>query len=159
VGVKVQNSQEIEKRLTRFREELKRSGVKATHQRLEIFREVIRSEEHPDAEAIYRGVRRRIPSVSLDTVYRTLWLLLQRGLIDTLGPSQNRVRFDGNIRPHHHFVCRKCGRVFDFTSPVFDELDIPSAVRAWGMVERTHVELKGLCVRCREKLGGPIPKK
>jgi len=154
----MQDSQEIRRRLTRFRDELKRTGVKATHQRLEIFREVIRSGEHPDVEMIYRGVRRRIPSVSLDTVYRTLWLFLQRGMIDTLGPSQNRVRFEGNIRPHHHFICRKCKRVFDFTSRVFDELVVPSEVKAWGSVERTHVEFKGLCAPCREKQGDHSPK-
>jgi len=152
------NPQEIRSRLARFREELKRSGVKATHQRLEIFREVIGSDEHPGVETVYRGVRRRIPSVSLDTVYRTLWLLLQRGLIDTLGPSHNRVRFDGNVRPHHHFICRRCGRVFDFTSRAFDELAVPSEVKAWGSVERAHVELKGVCGRCREKKNDPFLK-
>ncbi|MGB9006948.1 MAG: Fur family transcriptional regulator [Candidatus Aminicenantales bacterium] len=154
----MQARQEIKQRLARFKEELKQSGVKATHQRLEIFREVIRSGEHPDVETVYRGVRRRIPSVSLDTVYRTLWLFLQRGLIDTLGPSQNRLRFDGNIRPHHHFICKKCSRVFDFTSREFDELIVPSEVKDWGSVERTHVEFKGLCAQCREKQGDQSPK-
>jgi Fur family peroxide stress response transcriptional regulator len=154
----MQDGQEIQERLARFREELKQSGVKATHQRLEIFREVIRSGEHPDVESVYRGVRQRIPSVSLDTVYRTLWLLLERGLIATLGSSQNRVRFDGNIRPHHHFICKKCSRVFDFTSREFDELIVPSEVKAWGSVERTHVEFKGLCARCREKQGASFHK-
>ena len=149
----MQDPQEIQQRLARFREELKQSGVKATHQRLEIFREVIRSGEHPDVESVYQGVRRRIPSVSLDTVYRTLWLFLEGGLIATLGSSQNRVRFDGNIRPHHHFICKKCSRVFDFASREFDELTAPSEVKAWGNVERTHVEFKGLCARCRKKQG------
>jgi Fur family peroxide stress response transcriptional regulator len=146
--------QEVQQLLDRFRAELRRAGVKATHQRLEIYREVIGSGEHPDAEKVHHGVRRRIPSVSLDTVYRTLWLLLQRGTIETLGPSHNRMRFDGNVRPHHHFICRKCGRVYDFSQPDFDELAVPNEVKAWGSVERAQVELKGLCAGCKKKQRG-----
>jgi Fur family transcriptional regulator, peroxide stress response regulator len=145
---------EIQHRMTRFKEALARAGVKLTHQRLEIFSEVARTGEHPDAETVFRGVRERLPTVSLDTVYRTLWLLIDLGVLITLGPPRGRVRFDANMRPHHHFVCVHCGRAHDFYSPVFDALQIPAAVKAWGRVERTLVEIRGLCARCmKEKKG------
>jgi Fur family transcriptional regulator, peroxide stress response regulator len=119
-----------------------------THQRIEIFREVAKSGDHPDAETVYKGVRRRIPSVSLDTVYRTLWLLLDLGLITTLGPPRDRARFDGNVSTHHHFVCTKCGVAHDFYSEEFDQLTVPATVKDLGSVERIQVECRGLCSRC-----------
>jgi Fur family peroxide stress response transcriptional regulator len=145
---------EIQQRMTRFKAAIRRAGVKLTHQRLEIFSEVARTGEHPDAERVYRGVRKRLPTVSLDTVYRTLWLLLDLGVITTLGPPRERVRFDANMRAHHHFVCTHCGRARDFYSPAFDALKVPAAVRAWGRVDRTLVEVRGRCARCAKKPKG-----
>jgi Fur family peroxide stress response transcriptional regulator len=142
---------EIQHRMTRLKEALRRAGVKLTHQRLEIFSEVARTGEHPDAETVFRGVRDRLPTVSLDTVYRTLWLLIDLGVLTTLGPPRARVRFDANMRSHHHFVCTRCGRARDFYSPAFDALQVPAAVKAWGRVERTLVEIRGLCARCVKK--------
>src|SRR5690349_5588655 len=100
---------ELEEKLERFRAACRDAGVKVTHQRLEIFREVATSLAHPDAEAVYSGVRERVPSVSLDTVYRTLWLLNDLGLLSTLGQRRESVRFDANLTPHHHYVCESCG--------------------------------------------------
>jgi len=145
---------EIQHRMTRFQEALRRAGVKMTHQRLEIFSEVARTGEHPDAETVFRGVRERLPTVSLDTVYRTLWLLIDLGVLTTPGPPRGRVRFDANMRSHHHFVCTHCGLARDFYSPAFDALQVPPVVKAWGRVERTLVEIRGLCARCvKEKKG------
>jgi Fur family peroxide stress response transcriptional regulator len=127
------------------------SGHKVTHQRLEIFREVAGTDEHPDVETIYSRLRRRLPTMSLDTVYRTLWLLRDLGLIRALGPSWGRARFDANMRQHHHFVCTRCGATRDFYNHELDELKIPNEVKAIGSVEATHVELRGLCMRCSKK--------
>jgi len=143
--------EELQRRMNHFKEGFKHSGVKLTHQRLEICHEVGKSGDHPDAEAIYRSVRKRIPTVSLDTVYRTMWLLLDLGLITTLGPHRGRVRFDANISSHHHFVCTKCGLIHDFYSEEFDHLKIPGDVKALGSVEKAHVEFRGLCLRCSKK--------
>ncbi|RJP77286.1 MAG: transcriptional repressor [Candidatus Zixiibacteriota bacterium] len=127
---------------------LKASGVKATVQRLEIYRELSGSMQHPDAEAIYRGVRRRIPTVSLDTVYRTLLLFLKLGLVSSLRLPHERIRFDPNLTPHHHLVCTRCGRVQDFTHPDFDALKVPEAAQSWGVIEKMQVEIRGQCERC-----------
>lgn len=137
----------LKQRMDRFKQALKRAGVKLTHQRLEIFREVAKSGDHPDAEMIYKGVRERVPPVSLDTVYRTLWLLLDLGLINTLGP-RDRVRFDANTSSHAHFICKKCGMTRDFNCGEFDRHKVPDAVKILGKVETTHLELKGICRRC-----------
>jgi Fur family peroxide stress response transcriptional regulator len=131
-----------------FEEVCRSAGVKMTHQRMEIFRHVAQSGRHPDAAAVLRGVRKRVPTISLDTVYRTLWLLTDLGLITTLGPPRDRARFDANLSRHHHFVCRRCGLITDFYSEAFDELPLPEAVAAVGRVETTHVEVEGVCRAC-----------
>jgi len=135
-------------RLERFMATAKAAGVKLTHQRLEIFRELATSEGHPDADTLYRAVQRRVPTVSLDTVYRTLWMLHDLGLVTTLGPRRDGVRFDANLDNHHHYVCTRCGLVRDFDSPELDDLRVPDAVRRLGSVVGARVEVRGLCETC-----------
>ena len=143
--------QEIERRMARFNEACRKSGAKLTHQRMEIFREVAQTGDHPDAEEVFQGVRERMPSVSLDTVYRTLWWLKELGLITTLGSSRERTRFDANLRRHHHFVCIQCGLTRDFYSDKLDKLTLPESLQSIGQVETTHVEVKGVCLECASK--------
>ena len=142
----------LQQRMNHLKERLRSSGVKLTHQRMEIFREVAMSEEHPDAEKIYNRVRKRLPSVSLDTVYRTLWSLLDLGLITTLGLLRKTVRFDANMKLHHHFVCIKCGMTRDFYSKKLDMLKILRSEEILGTVQRTQVEVSGICMKCSKKM-------
>lgn len=143
--------QEIELRMKHFESKCRKQGIKLTHQRIEIFREVAQTGDHPDAEHIFQRVRERLPTVSLDTVYRTLWLLNDLGLITTLGPSRNRTRFDANLEKHHHFVCEQCGLTRDFYSNVFDNLNLPDSLESFGTIATTHVEVRGLCRECEKK--------
>jgi len=145
------NHVEVQRRLAHFKDICRRAGMKLTHQRTEIFREVARTADHPDAQTIYERVRERIPAISLDTVYRNLWLLNDLGVIATMGPPRERARFDANMTSHHHFVCTCCGFASDFYSQEFDELRPPAKVESMGSVEAVHVELRGLCMRCRKQ--------
>ena len=146
-----QRNIDIERSLERFKAACGEAGVKLTHQRLEIFREVAGSVDHPDAETVYERVRGRIPTVSLDTVYRTLWLLNDIGLITTLGPRRESVRFDANLERHHHYVCVRCGLAKDFVSADLNSIQVPRAVKAFGSVITTHVEVRGLCAGCAKQ--------
>ncbi len=145
------NDKEVERRMKRFEQVCRDAGIKLTHQRIEIFRELAQTGEHPDAEAICRGVSERIPTVSLDTVYRTLWLASDLGLITKLGPPRERARFDANLSRHHHFVCIRCGFIRDFYSDQFSELNLPESMNAYGQVKSTHVEARGVCLECTKK--------
>ena len=145
------SQEELQRRLRDFRNVCRRAGMKLTHQRMEIFREVARTTDHPDAQTIYERVRERVPTMSLDTVYRNLWLLNDLGLIATLGPPRERARFDANMTSHHHFVCTRCGLAQDFYSREFDDLRPPAEVDSMGAVEAIHVELRGICLRCKKK--------
>ena len=142
---------QVDKRVEDFAAACRSQRLKVTHQRMEILRELASTGEHPDAETIYKRVRRRIPSVSLDTVYRTLRMLEDKGIISRVASLKDRARFDANIASHHHFVCRKCGRIEDFYSTALDQFTPPPAVAAMGRVETVHVELRGLCRACKGK--------
>ncbi|MDY0003027.1 MAG: Fur family transcriptional regulator [Polyangia bacterium] len=148
---------EVARRLEGFEAAARAARVKLTHQRLEIFREVAASLEHPDAETVFRSVKARMPTVSLDTVYRTLWLAKDLGLLSTLGPRHESVRFDANLSHHHHFVCLGCGQARDFESEELDSLDVHEAVEMYGRATATHVEVRGICNNC-EKAAAPNPR-
>jgi Fur family peroxide stress response transcriptional regulator len=149
----------VENQLEQLKAVARKAGVKLTHQRLEIFRELASTETHPDADAIYRAVRPRMPTLSLDTVYRTLWMLHDLGLITTLGPQRDRIRFDANLEQHHHFVCIRCGLVRDFESEALARLPLPESLAALGAVRDAHVEVRGTCGACQraEPAPGPAP--
>ena len=144
----VLDNEEIDRRLAHYQAVAKRAGIKLTPQRLEIFRIVAASEEHPSAEVVHQAVRTRMPMVSLDTVYRTLWLLTDLGLLTTLGPRQGSVRFDANLEHHHHYFCTRCGRVLDFESAELNALRIPECVKDFGLILSAHVEVRGICAAC-----------
>jgi Fur family peroxide stress response transcriptional regulator len=148
---------EVARRLDGFKAACKRAGVKLTHQRLEIFREVATRIDHPDAEMVFRAVQARMPTVSLDTVYRTLWLLSDLGLVTPLGPRRESVRYDANLVQHHHYVCMGCGLTRDFESPVLDAIRAPASVRDLGSVVAVRVEIRGLCATCAKTKPAKAP--
>jgi Fur family peroxide stress response transcriptional regulator len=138
----------VEHRLEHLKAVAKKAGVKLTHQRLEIFRELAATEEHPNVDSIFRAVQQRMPTVSVDTVYRTLWMLHDLGLVTTLGPQRDGVRFDANLERHHHYVCVRCGLVRDFESADLNALRVPDAVKELGSIADAHVEVRGVCAKC-----------
>lgn len=137
-----------ERRLEHLRRAAREAGLKLTPQRLEVFREIAGTEEHPDVETVFRAVQARMPTVSLDTVYRTLWALRDLGLVTTLGPPSTGVRFDANLDRHHHFSCVRCGLVRDFESAALDDLPLPADLSRLGIAVEAHVEVRGLCAKC-----------
>ena len=145
------NADETARRVAQFKATAKAKGVKLTPQRLEIFREIASSLVHPDAEAVHRAVYARMPTVSLDTVYRTLWMLSDMGLISVLGARRESIRFDANPGNHHHFVCVQCGLTRDFENDELQGLRLPDKVKVLGNVLSTHIEVRGVCVLCTRR--------
>ena len=139
---------EIERRMRRFTETCQANGLKLTHQRMEVFRELAGTEDHPDAETLYQNVSRRVPAISRDTVYRTLATLEEQGLIRKAEILASRGRYDANMDCHQHFVCTECGLVRDFYSEKLDDLPVPRSVKTLGRIESAHVQLRGICSTC-----------
>jgi Fur family peroxide stress response transcriptional regulator len=137
-----------EERLAALISACRARGLKITPQRLEIFLELVNRSGHPSVEEIYERIHLRMPTVSLDTVYRTLAMLSEAGVISRVEVLDDRSRFDVNSEKHHHFVCLRCKRVEDFYWPDFDGLALPQDVKKLGEVQSPHVEVRGICSAC-----------
>ncbi len=122
-----------------------------TEQRRVILEELRKLRTHPTVEEVYRLVRRRLPRVSLATVYRNLETLSADGLVLKIEIPGGSKRFDGHPEPHVHIRCVGCGRVGDiFATPrlAFD----PSLQRSTDFrVLGCSLDLLGLCPHCRKK--------
>jgi Fur family peroxide stress response transcriptional regulator len=139
---------EVVRRMKRFMDTCRENGMKVTHQRTEVFRELARTEEHPNAETIYQQVKRRVRAISRDTVYRALADLETLGLAGKAGAPFRQGRYDANTDPHHHFICTECGLIRDFYSKALDELPLPKGVKSLGRIQSSHVQLLGICAAC-----------
>jgi len=131
-----------------FEQTCRRIGLRATPQRLEVYRELARSGDHPSAEAIHRRVRERLPTMTLDTVYRTLGTLEKVGLVVRVSVVGSSARFEANTTHHHHFVCRKCGFILDVYSRKLDRAMSSSDLPDGYDIDWAQVELRGTCPKC-----------
>ena len=127
--------------------DLQRHGQRVTTQRRLILEVVKRTDSHPTAEWVYRRVRRRLPRISLGTVYRNLKLLAEEGLIQGLD-NRGFGRYDGNTARHHHFTCQRCGRVFDLEAQADRALERRIAARTGFAIAYHRIEFYGLCSSC-----------
>lgn len=126
-----------------------REGRRPTRQLAVVLEAVRRSgDEHPTAERIYDDVRRRLPSISLGTVYRNLQRLVQVGHIGAANLGARSLHYDPTASPHDHFVCRQCGHVEDLLVEAPEPLH-DAAARAGHEVTSHTLVLYGRCRRCR----------
>jgi Fur family peroxide stress response transcriptional regulator len=139
---------ELSALMTAFENACRQADLKVTHQRLEIYRELAQAEDHPSAEMLYKRILARLPTISLDTVYRTLATLEKHGLITRLQTAENQARFEAKMASHHHVVCRRCGAINDFNWPRFDETPLPTALATWGKISHRHAVFEGICQAC-----------
>jgi Fe2+ or Zn2+ uptake regulation protein len=107
---------------------------------------------HPTADDLVKKVRKVLPTVSHATVYRNVQELVRAGLIGTLERSGAAVQFEINPDHHHHFMCRRCGQVWDvYLNHVTVTLDRRRSRLNGFRIDRRDVQLHGLCARCRER--------
>ena len=116
-------------------------------------RELIKSfletrKDHPTADTVYRNVRNQNPRISLGTVYRNLTLLAEEGEIRRLNVGDGVDRFDGDVSPHYHFVCRKCGSVIDLDMGSIESITSAAAANFDGRIEGHSTYFYGTCRRC-----------
>jgi Fur family peroxide stress response transcriptional regulator len=142
---------EVERRVESLSQALRNAGLRLTHQRLEVVREIAQSDEHPNAESVYHRVRARVPTISLDTVYRTLTTLADLGLVTRVAATLGPTRYDANVSHHHHFVCVRCGLIRDVVDEQLDAVAVPHSASAFGTVDSVEVQLRGVCKDCARK--------
>lgn len=125
------------------------AGLKVTPQRLAIYKELLGTDEHPSAEMLYEKLKPAWPTLSLDTVNRTVLTLSEIGAAFIVEGSGGARRFDAALEHHQHFKCVKCERIVDFHHEPFDEIELPPAVAGKFTVLRKTVYLEGICDLCK----------
>jgi Fur family peroxide stress response transcriptional regulator len=130
-------------------ETLRKKGYKATTQRIAICRFVLHSRDHPSAQRIYSEVKKVHPTVSLATVYKTLQILTEQGLIQELGLPESQARFDSYVEPHINLVCLQCGRIQDFDDSAAREMVERVTAKAEFMRTGQRIDIYGMCKTCR----------
>ncbi len=125
------------------------TGRKVTPQRQCIFKVLEGDRGHPAAEAVFERARSEMSTISLKTVYQTLHELAELGEVLALDLGTGTVRYDPNVEvPHHHLVCRTCGKVRDLTLDL-SSLAVPEEASQGYEVGRPEVVFRGRCVDCR----------
>jgi Fur family peroxide stress response transcriptional regulator len=136
--------QDIEQRLISG---LRDKGYKLTSQRLEIIRQLARDTTHPGARDILRKARKIVPRISLSTVYYTLEMMKNEGLIRELEYYDMDNRYDINVSDHINLVCTKCRKITDFMR---DLSSFPKAVEKESGFKPANMrfEYYGICRDC-----------
>lgn len=128
---------------------LRARGYRLTHQRQLVLEILLESREHLDAEALYDLARARDGDISLATVYRSLALLKDAGLVQEHRLGQSHGHFETTpADPHYHFTCEKCGRVIEFTAPQVLDAVQELCVQQGLQIQQVHLHLSGYCANC-----------
>lgn len=130
---------------------LKGTGLKLTHQRLEILYILMSGVDHPSAEEIYERIKPKLPTISFDTVCRTLALFERHGIVSRVHYLDDKSRYDPNITHHYHFVCTRCKTIKDFYWSELDKLTVPAVVQRWGEINDRYLEIRCTCQDCINK--------
>jgi Fur family ferric uptake transcriptional regulator len=123
-----------------------------SQQRDVILEELRKVKTHPTATILYNAVRKRIPNISLGTVYRNLDLLSQKGIIQKLEVNSGEAHFDGDVDKHYHIICTDCGRIDDVHGIPYEnkEVEISRIINGY-QVSGYHMSFFGICPGCSRK--------
>jgi Fe2+ or Zn2+ uptake regulation protein len=136
---------EIDERLVR---KLRDRGLRVTSQRIVIHRALCAHAQHLTAEQVLESVSEALPGTSLPTVYATLELLEQLGLVRRFGTGNGAVLFDSRVEPHAHTVCRRCGAIADLESASLQPGALARARQTGFAPDHAQLVIWGLCERC-----------
>jgi len=129
-------------------EYLKEHDIKPSLQRIKIFEYLIHNENHPTVDTIYKELVKEIPTLSKTTVYNTLSLFMEKGIVRVITIEENETRYDADTDFHGHFKCEDCGKIMDF------DINIPQLnedfLKDFNIKEK-HIYFKGKCKSCLNK--------
>jgi Fe2+ or Zn2+ uptake regulation protein len=135
----------------RLQEIFQESGRRLTSQRRLILDVVKRCDEHLEADAIYDRAKTHAPGLSLATVYRTLALLKELGLVEEHRLGEGHSHYEAvQEDPHYHFTCRRCGKVIEFDTPLVAEVRRAICEREDVQITQSHLYFVGYCPDCQD---------
>ena len=140
-----------QKLLNRFKEALKKEGLKYTPQRTAVLEEIIKDKGHRESEEIYLALKKREQSVSRATVYRTMDILVNNGFARKMNLGDGRDRYESKVNsPHHdHLVCMDCGLIVEFMDQQIEDLQDKIAIQYNFQLKRHIHQLFGICKKCQ----------
>ena len=124
---------------------LEESGVKPSFQRLSVLKYLMQNQNHPSVDKIFKALSPDIPTLSKTTVYNTLNLLSEKGVVRALTIDETEVRYDYIFKPHAHFLCTECGQIHD----VHLEENFKNLPEIKGhKITEVQINFKGVCKHC-----------
>jgi len=127
-------------------EYLSSKGIKPSYQRIKVFDYLLNNKTHPTVDNIHQELVGEIPTLSKTTVYNTLKLFQEKGIVLIINIEDNETRFDADISNHGHFKCKNCGEIYDFKLSE-NNLNLPD-LKTYSIDEQ-HIYLKGICPKCK----------
>ena len=125
---------------------LKESGIKVSTQRLAIYSYLDNYRNHPTVEKIYSDLIDEYPMLSKTTIYNTLKLFTEKGIVQGVTIEDGEMRYDANISLHAHFKCNECGAIHDIFMNDISEL---TAVNSKFKITEVHLNYRGICEKCQ----------
>lgn len=136
----------VDEKINELKIKCSESNMRLTPQRIEVLKMIAKTTSHPDADMVYSKVKEVMPSISLDTVYRTLASLEELGLIFKVDNQLPKTRYDADLSPHCHFICVKCGAVHDIFTDNY--VQVPEQSKDFGEILQANLQIKGICNNC-----------
>ncbi|MBO8130340.1 MAG: transcriptional repressor [Candidatus Marinimicrobia bacterium] len=128
---------------------LSEKGIKPTYPRVRIYQILSENEDHPTVDNIFKEIRKDIPTASRTTVYNTLAGFVEAGIADEILITGSEARYEIKRKNHHHFLCKKCGRIFDIN--VRCPLAEGKYAKVRGhLIQEIHGYFKGICKDCQK---------
>lgn len=132
-------------------EVLRNRGFKVTPQRLAIYKILFEERDHPTAEMIFEKLQTKYPTMSLATVYKTIEVFRDMGLVHSLNVGEDKARYEANIAPHIHMVCDDCGEIMDVFDAEIKCLQDFAAEKSGYKIDECQMYFHGACPTCVKK--------
>ena len=132
-----------------FRELCRDNGIAVTHQRQVLYETMKTMHGHPSPEEVYARVKKKVPAISLATVYKNIHLFVESGVFREVSMHHGSVRVEMNGEPHHHMVCSKCRRIADVGEKELGLVATRKRLPDGFLVERYAVDVIGVCAKCQ----------
>lgn len=129
---------------------LREEGHRITPQRIAIMDYLLRTEDHPSADLVHSTVKKRYPTVSLSTVYKTLDLLREKKLVNEID-VEGEARFDAHVNEHVNLVCLNCGKIEDIDEKMLKNIQVKIAKKSEYLIIKGSFEMHGYCSKCKSK--------
>ena len=124
---------------------LTNKSIRPSFQRVKVLEYLVKNQFHPTVEQIYKNLKSEIPTLSRTTIYNTLNLFAEAGLVRVLTIEDNEARYDVITENHGHFKCGECGVIYNFKA----DIDLLAAEELSGFkITDRNVYFKGVCSKC-----------